>query len=810
MASSVRVTRTLGRMRSSTAVGPVRALGLLGAFLCLSLVSGLLFAGLFLPAVGATGSLTRTGVDFFNNLPSEVSAPPLPEQSVLYAKDGKTVIARFFQENRQVVPLSKIAPVMQKAIIAIEDSRFYEHGGVDPKGLLRAAVNNQLSDDGRVQGASTLTQQYIKNLFLEAAVLRGDKQGIEDATKKDNLRKIKEVKYAVSLEKTKKKEDILAGYLNIANFGDASYGVEAAAQHFFSTSAAKLTLVQAATLAGLVQEPTRFNPLLHPKEARDRRNVVLSRMHDLGMIDDKTFAAAKALKLVTKPKVAANGCIAARDAAFFCSYVKRLIEVDSRFSKLGGSEAERAGAIQRGGLAIVSTLDPKLQKVAFQAVTSKVPVADSSRVASAAVTVDPTTGAVLAMAQNKIFSPKEKQAGRTELNYAVDAEYGGATGFQTGSTFKAFTLAEWLRSGKQLNDVVNASPTSRPVSSFRQCGNDRLRSTEIYRYNNSEKNETGPRTVFESTYNSVNTAYVAMESQLELCKIAKTAAALGVHKSAPAKSECGGDEVTTEIPDCIPSMTLGPFSISPLTMASAYGVFANNGELCPPDPIKQIRDRSNKPVTFTRPGCKQAIEKDVANGVTYALEKVLTSGTAARVGPLPWPSAGKTGTTDNSVDTWFAGYTAQRSTAVWVGDDPNVRTGSNRRSLTGRRIGGQQYSGVFGATIAAPIWKRIMLTAQKGQPKVGWDNPPGDMIGRAPLPPDDGGDGGDPGDGSQPGNLPPLVGQPIGTAFALAIGAGFQARLGRPVPSTVPAGFVAAAEVRGNTVIIHPSAAGRR
>jgi len=779
-------------MRNAT-VGAARALGLLAAFLVISVVSGALAAGLFLPAVGAAGSVTRATVDGFNNIEAEFDEPPLSEVSTMFDRDGK-VIAKFFRENRIRRSLNKISPHMQNAIIAVEDSRFYQHGGVDPQGLLRAAVSNKMSDGASVQGASTLTQQYVKNVFLEAAFVRGDKAGIDAATEKSNGRKLREIRIAMQLEKARTKKEILEGYLNIANFGDASYGVEAASQYFFSIPASKLNIPQAALLAGLVQQPEETKPFVHPDRALKRRNVVLSRMRDLNMITAqqyRQFSKAKLGLKQTKPK---NGCITAKiNMGYFCDYALKVIQLDEakRFGKLGKTSAEREDSIRRDGLKIYTTIDPDVQAAAYKAVTKRVPVADPSNVVSSAVTVEPGTGEVLAMAQNKIFSPNEKKKGDTEINFAVDKHYGGASGFQTGSTFKGFTLAAWLADGNSLGDVVDAKVRTYQQTDFKSCV--RL-GGPTYTPRNSESGEEGPVSVLKATTKSVNTAFVAMERSLDLCDIAKLSGRLGAHTASP-NTKCT-EKPTTAIPNCIPSLTLGPFEIAPITMAAGYASFAAEGTYCPPNPITAIKDRNGKDIPIGKSPCdEQALDPEVAHGVNHALKTVLQpGGTAGRIPSLGVPVAGKTGTADKSVDTWFVGYTKQRATAVWVGDPTvypekrvNGRCGpqeSCRRSLNRLKIGGKQYGSIYGATIAAPIWRDTMAVAQQGLPRQDWPEPPARMTRGKGLP------------------VPDVTGMPVGAAQGILSGAGFQARVSlNPITSDVPAGAVAGTNPRAGSLV---------
>ncbi|MGL5828896.1 MAG: transglycosylase domain-containing protein, partial [Angustibacter sp.] len=233
-------TRPGGLARAASRTPATVLVRLLLSLFGFSALMGVITAGLFMPAVGLTGASARSGVDFFESLPAELERQPLAQRSRFLASDGST-LAVFYKENRIVMPLKSIAPIMRKAQIAIEDARFYDHGGIDPKGVVRAAVSNAATGSSG-QGASTLTQQYVKLTLQENAVYAGDKAGISAASEKSVTRKIQEIKYSIGLEKKLSKDQILEGYLNIAYFGDGAYGVEAAARHFFTTTAAKLTL----------------------------------------------------------------------------------------------------------------------------------------------------------------------------------------------------------------------------------------------------------------------------------------------------------------------------------------------------------------------------------------------------------------------------------------------------------------------------------------------------------------------------------------------------------------------------------------
>lgn len=787
-------------MRTTSATA-ARALALLASFVVVSVLVGALGAGLFLPAVGATGMITRSGVDYFDSLPTEFESPPLSQGSKMYASDGKTLIATFFDENRVLTPISAISKTMQDAIIAIEDSRFYEHGGIDPKGVLRAAVSNQFGEG--TQGASTLTQQYIKNVNVERAVIANDKAALEKATERTATRKITEMRQAIALEKKVSKQQILENYLNIAFFGNNTYGIEAAARYYFRTSAAKLNVEQSALLAGLVQQPTDYNPFRDAKLAQARRDVVLLRMKQLGKITDAEYARAKALPVTKtlKRTPVRSGCVnAGSNAHYFCAYVEQLIKIDPAFASLGKTEADRMNTLRRGGLKIVTTMDPKIQVAAWRQVNKVIPYNDPSQVATAAVTVEPGTGKVLAMTQNRIYSPEDLKS-RTVLNYSVDREFGGSNGFQVGSTMKPYTLAAWLKDGKSLFDYVDASQDVRPYSDFQTCG-ETLKGGEPYEFGNAGDGlGSGSMTVMDATRNSVNTAYVDMASRLDLCDIASTAQSIGVHLAFP-QNVCGARDAapTSKIPTCIPSLTLGPKEISPLTQASAYAAFAADGTYCTPRAVTKItRKVGAKEVALAVPGlsCKRGLSEDVAHGVTYALKNVWR-GTAARLGQQPFPAAGKTGTTDASRDTWFVGYSRQRATAVWVGDPTLYSRGKNkpleRKVLQDRTINDQYYRAVYGATLAGVVWEGIMRTAQEGLPDRDWPRPPGRML---------------KGNGKR---VPDVRGRSIDEARGILEAAGFKVSVGDPRDSSEQAGRVAGTSPGGGSmsapgarVTIYPS-----
>src|SRR3954447_9740839 len=362
------------------------------SMLALSVVGGLLLAILCLPLVGGVGLGAKSTADTFNDLPAELFAPPLPERSVILDRNGAPIAALHGDQDRVNVPLARIPVSMRQAIVAIEDRRFYDHHGVDVKGVLRAVVSNQESGE-ITQGGSTLTQQYVKNVLI---TLANTDAGREAAQERSIKRKLREARYALALEKKLSKDQILTNYLNIAYFGDGAYGVAAAAQHYFGKDVSAVNTAEAALLAGLVQNPNVYNPKLHPATAKERRNQVLTAMGVGGFLTpaDVRRSSAASIK-VRKGATVRDGCEAAGSAAFFCQYLRSTLLNDPAF---GPTPEERQRRLFEGGLQIRTSLDPAVQAAAQSSADQIVP--SGNRVASAVVIVQPGTGEVLAMAVN--------------------------------------------------------------------------------------------------------------------------------------------------------------------------------------------------------------------------------------------------------------------------------------------------------------------------------------------------------------------------------------------------------------------------
>ncbi|MDP9416273.1 MAG: penicillin-binding protein [Actinomycetota bacterium] len=675
-------------------------------FFLVSALSGLLVAGLALPVVGVVGLAARSGAESFEELPRDLEVPPLPQRSQILDADGKT-LASFYYENRTNVPLRHIAPVMRDAIVAIEDSRFYEHEGVDLRGTARAFVNNQTGDS--VQGGSTLTQQYVKQVLIETALLEGDDRKREEATNRDGtegyIRKLRELRYAVALEERLTKKQILERYLNIAYFGSRAYGVEAASRHFFSRPARKLTLPQAALLAGLVKAPGAYDPVRNPSVARKRRNVVIQRMAELGEITPRAAKKAKKSPLGLKVTRVANGCTSSY-APYFCDFVVELLKDDRA---LGQTQEDRVNMLLRGGLTIRTTLNPRMQAAAQKAVDRHFPRRDASQIGASIVMVEPGTGAIRAMAQNRTWGTK-KEPGVTSINYSVDRKYGGSIGFQGGSTFKVFTVAAAVEKGIPLSAKLPAREEIDFDGKFKGCNNGGSWPIE-----NPTKNSTISResvTVREMLAYSVNTAAMTLEQRTTQCAARDMAVRAGIRYAAPVPP---GDD---QIKNPGPSFTLGTMIVSPLRMAEAYATFAARGKRCPSYAVEAVENRRGRALDVQRPGCRQVLDQPYADAVNEAAQDVIEYGTGAQL-KLGRPVAGKTGTTNENKDVWFVGYTPELATAVWVGD-PGA-PGRSRRPMKNVVIDGVYRGAAHGSTFAGPVWKDAMLEAVE-------DLPPRDFV----------------------------------------------------------------------------------
>ncbi|MEU8201975.1 transglycosylase domain-containing protein [Streptosporangium sp. NPDC049046] len=658
-----------------------------GRLAAIAAAAGLLVAGIALPAVGGAGLGIVSATNELNLRPEDLKEPPPAEVSIVQDAKGNE-IARFYEEYREVVKLDQVAEIMKTAIISIEDYRFYQHGAIDLEGTIRAFAKN-LHAGGVSQGGSSITQQYVKQVLLNSAATDEEKNKALEAS---YARKLNELRYAMAVEEKYSKDEILEKYLNIAYFGASAYGVEAAAKRFFGVKAEKLTLPQAATLAGAVQDPNATDPN-RGKQYRERllhrRNVVLDRMAELGKITPEEAQKAKKAKLGYKGTKLPGGCESS-DYPYFCIYARNEVLNNPDFGKTAKA---RGQFLNRGGLTIRTTLDPSMQAAADKAIRKLVFPSDNPVAAEALV--QPGTGAIKAMAASRKYG-RSKAKNEMSYNLVADAAHGGGVGFQAGSTFKTFTLLTALKQGMKVNDGFSAGAGFRAsgYSAFKNCKGENI-GDPSHTVTNDE-GAPGWKTLQTGTWGSVNTFFMELEQRVGLCETIKTAKSLGIHRSDGLKLL----EYST--------FTLGTNEMDPVTVANAYAAIGARGKYCAPMAITRITDRNGK-VTDYKPKCRQALDPEVADAAAHVLSGVFTKGTMRGVGGIGRDAAGKTGTTDSYATAWFAGFTPDLAGAVSIGDP----RGSQKYKLNGVTIGGRYYGSVVGASISGPIWKETMLAALK-------------------------------------------------------------------------------------------------
>jgi penicillin-binding protein 1A len=603
------------------------------------------------------------------NLPSlkeeRRTATALPQTSFLYASDGTLITALHAGEDRVIVKTKNMPQVIRDAVVAIEDQRFYEHGGIDLRALLRAAYIDATS--GRiVEGGSTITQQLVKQLYVGSADTLG--------------RKLKEAYLAWQLEHKLTKDQILTKYLNTVYFGNGAYGVEAAAQTYFNETATSLSLSQAALLAGLVRAPVNYDPVTHPTHARQRRSEVLQQMLEQGMIDEATFT-----KAVATPVELDLGTVDEQryPAPYFVDYFKEWFLSNPRF---GATPQARYDLLFKGGLRITTSIDLGMQAQAEHAVHTVLPY--TSDPYAAMTVIDPRSGEVKAMVGGRNYWDTRDPFAR--INLAT----GGSTGRQTGSSFKPFALVAALENGFTPSSPLNGSTVSIP-----------LPNGTVWQPHNAEGGGYGTISLESATVNSVNVAYANLEVQLGggdafagAQKIIDVAKRMGI-RCCPRTTEPSTPLIA------VPAAVLGANEVSPLEMASGYGTLAFGGRHAQPTPVIRITEPGGKVLYESQPKPKQVVNPSVISIADGILQKVVQygTGTAANIGR---PQIGKTGTEDLYRDAWFVGAVPQLVTAVWVG----FPQGQISMQPPATRIT------VFGGTWPAQIWHAFMAAATAHMP----------------------------------------------------------------------------------------------
>jgi membrane peptidoglycan carboxypeptidase len=648
-----------------------------------SVLVGALAAAVALPLVAGAGVAVRNGAQEYLVLPADLDDPTLAKRSRILASDG-SLIAYLYLENRVPVTLEEVPQVTRDAVVAIEDARFYEHDGVDPKGLARALVANARSGDVE-QGASTLTQQYVKNARLVAAKTAEERKAANELSLS---RKLQEARYALQLERELSKDEILQRYLNIAYYGNGAYGIGTAATYYFGKPIGELTLAESALLAGIVQRPSAHDPVRNPEASVARRNVVLARMAEVGFISEQERAEASATPLELRIQPMGSGCEAPNvSAPFFCDYVRRALEEGPLGAALGDTKEARQKRLLGDGLTIRTTLNPGIQQTAIHTLNKQIPATDPSGVATTYTAVKPGTGEVLALAVNRKFG-EDDQPGQTKVNLPL----GGSSGMQAGSAFKPFVLAAAIEQGLPLNTTFDA-PGEYESTVFKNC--DGRTCDNPYVVRNAGDSSAGRHDLVSGTRNSVNTFYLQLLEKTGVEQPAQIAERFGLRQfrggEPTGRLHRGG------------SFVLGVNEVSPLAMSAAYAGFAARGLYCPPRPVTAMFEADGTPIALPEQKCVRALSPETVDTMASIMRGVVDGNWSrtARRASIGRPVAGKTGTTNGSKAAWFVGWTPQIAAAVWVGQPVP-------QPLQDITINGQYYRQVYGGTLPAPTWSLIM------------------------------------------------------------------------------------------------------
>jgi membrane peptidoglycan carboxypeptidase len=741
--------------------------------------------------VAIAGVAANQSIGVFDGLPEYLEVDKLSEKSNIFATraDGSPqLLASFYVENRIEVPLDQISQFAKDAAVSGEDPRFYEHGGVDLPGTLRAVAQTYVLGND-VQGGSSITQQYVKNVLVEKAVRNITDEAeraaaIDDATRTSPERKLREMKLAIGLEKEYSKDQILQGYLNIAFFGGTTYGIETAANYYFNTSAANLSIAQAASLIAIVNNPAvlRLDQPENPDNGaangyqrnKDRRDYIIDKMLEEGKISQEDHDAALATPVEPQITEPSTGCSTAGDAGYFCDYVTNILKNDPTF---GEDEDTRWTNFRRGGLDVYTTLDVDLQSAAVAAVDAQVPQTWNFDVGAVSVSVEVGSGRVLAMTQNKKYSQDPDvlaaDPSYSAINLSTDRAYGGSSGIQPGSTYKLFTLVEWLKEGHSINEPVDGTRKATWGTFEDSCepGGSTTSSDTAARNDEGGNGQVGTPVTFTKT--SLNTGFVGMARELDLCAIRDTAKDMGVVQ--------GGDGEL----DKYPATILGTNYVSPLSMAGAYATIASGGSTCNPIAIDRITDATGTEQPVPSADCRQSIDRNVAATAAVALQSTFTSGGTAVASRTPdrIPLIGKTGTTDDAVATWMTGASTRVATAVGV---------FNIKGAASLRAPRYSFDSGSAATARHRIWPVVMAAANAKYGGTTFPEADGSLqvVPRV--------------------NVPDVTGLSVGDARAKLEAAGFGVSEGAAEANSASSGTVvrqspSGTATRGTTVTIVPS-----
>ena len=623
------------------------------------LLASVLAAALMFPVVGGFGLMSNRASDVVANGSAALVEGDIPQVSTMVDAKGNT-IAWLYSQRRFEVPSDKIANTMKLAIVSIEDKRFAEHNGVDWQGTL-TGLSGYMTGKADTRGGSTLEQQYVKNYqLLVVAQTDAERRAAIETTP---ARKLREIRMALTLDKTFTKPEILTRYLNLVSFGNGAFGVQDAAQTYFGIDASQLNWQQAALLAGMVQSTSTLNPYTNPDGALARRNLVLDTMIDNvpGEADALRAAKREPLGILPQPNQLPRGCIAAGDRAFFCDYALEYL------ARAGLSKDQ----VAKGGYLIKTTLDPDVQASVKSSIDS-IASPDINGIASVMSVIKPgkESHPVLAMASNRTYGLN------TDAGETMQPQPFSLVGDGAGSIFKLFTTAAAMDMGMGIN-------TTLPVPAFFQAKGLGSSDTpgcpkETWCVKNAG-NYSGSMSVTQALATSPNTAFAKLISQIGVQRSVDMAVKLGLRSYAqPGTARAYDSESNESLADFVKrqnigSFTLGPIQVNALELSNVAATLASGGTWCPPSPIDKVVDRHGNEVSVTTETCEQAVPEGLANTLANAMSHdALAGGTASgSAGSVGWdlPVSGKTGTTEAHRSSAFLGFTNQYAAANYIYDD---------------------------------------------------------------------------------------------------------------------------------------------
>ncbi|MBV1853400.1 penicillin-binding protein [Catellatospora tritici] len=768
------------------------------SLLICGLLAGVVVAAAAFPAVALSGLATKAGSEAFGQLPDELTVKTSPQISYLYASDNKTLIATMYDENRRDLPLAEIPKVMQDAIIAAEDQKFYEHNGVDVMGIARAFINNKAAGEVE-QGASTLTMQFVR---LSISYSANTAQEVVDATEDTTKRKVREMRYALAIEQKMGKEKILEGYLNTAYFGNRAYGIFAAASVYFGKEPKDLTAAEAAFLAALVKFPGDFNVETGKgkQEAIGRRDYVLDEMVQTGALTPDAAAKSKAEELKITGKITPNGCVQAVNNSwgFFCDFFQRWWNEQEQF---GATTFDRERALKSGGFRIQTSLDVQTQNAMRASITSALSSKNkrtgsdwkwkSDAVMLAAI--EPGTGRVRGLATNrnfKIDSKTKPQNGPASNPALAHKGYKGSypnttnplmsggpdiAGYQAGSVMKIFTLVAALEAGFPLATPIQ---TTAPYVSHMKIDGD-PNCGGYWCPNNSGNKDWGQQNMWTGFGHSVNTYFVPLFEMVGGAKVIDVAKRLGLtfYDNPNQKID---DFYHSQHPDDWGPFTLGASDQTPLQIANAFATLAADGKYCAPIPVESITNSKGEKLEIgSQTNCKQGVSTDVARAAIDAArcpvgdsslygrcDGATTAGDSNDI--IKHPIAGKTGTTDNSKSVTLTITTKQLAMSGFFTDPDWAQVSTHKMSHN----------------IINPAVQNAMRDAMKGKESIQFRKPSSNKLVTGNLI-----------------NIPPVTCKPIPEAKSILRGAGFDVSVAtKEIASPCPKGTAAGTGPTGKTV----------